>query len=73
MKLSTHAGWAGYALRALAVVALGMFLLAAVIGQGTIAVLAGCICVVATASAMGLLGGSGNPEPTHRRDTPRLL
>lgn len=73
MKLNTFAGWAGYGLFVLAVAALGMFLVAAGYGHGTLAVLAGCVCVVATASAMALVGTVVKHDHKLHRNTPRLL
>ncbi|AYJ51087.1 hypothetical protein [Rhodococcus sp. P1Y] len=54
------------ALGVLGVLALAAFVVAAIFGYGTLAVIAGCICVVAVASAMGLVGG------THDRRTPHF-
>lgn len=73
MKLNTFAGWAGYGLFVLAVAALGMFLVAAGYGHGTLAVIAGSVCVVAIAAAMGLVGGVIKHDHKLHRDTPRLL
>nr|WP_115967439.1 hypothetical protein [Rhodococcus sp. (in: high G+C Gram-positive bacteria)] len=73
MKLNTFAGWAGYGLFVLAIASLGMFLVAAGYGYGTLAVIAGCVCVVAIASAMGLVGGVVKHDHKLHRQTPRLL
>jgi hypothetical protein len=73
MKLNTFAGWAGYGLTVLAVASLGIFLVAAGYGYGTLAVIAGSVCVVAIASAMGLVGGVIKHDHKIHRRTPRLL
>ncbi|WP_072804319.1 hypothetical protein [Rhodococcoides yunnanense] len=73
MKLNTFTGWAAYGLFVVAVASLGMFLVAAGYGHGALAILAGCVCVVAIATAMGLVGGVVKHDHRIHRDTPRLL
>lgn len=55
------------ALVVLGVLALVTFVAAAIFGYGTLAVVAGCICVVAVASAMGLVGGAHDHHTPHPR------
>ncbi len=58
MKLDTHPSVVRSGLSVVGIVALVLFVAAAVLGHGTLAVIAGSICVVAVASAMGSVGGA---------------
>lgn len=60
--VDAHPGAARYAMITVGVLALVLFALSAFNGLGTVAVIAGCVCVVAMASAMGLVGGTGHPD-----------
>lgn len=73
MKLNTFAGWVGYGLALLAVTTMGLFLVAVGSGYDALAVLAGSVCVVAVAGAMGLVGGVVKHDHRLHRNTPRLL
>lgn len=55
------------ALVVLAVLSLAAFVAAAIFGYGALAIIAGCTCVVAMASAMGLVGGANDGRTPHLR------
>ncbi|MGA9873482.1 MAG: hypothetical protein WBQ44_20370 [Rhodococcus sp. (in: high G+C Gram-positive bacteria)] len=69
MKTTSHPNLTRYGLFVLGVVLLGVFLAAAAFGNAALAVIAGCFCVVAVATAMGLVGAVAGDQH-HRNQHP---
>lgn len=73
MKLNLFVSWLGYGLILVAVISLGMFLVAAGSGYGGWAVIAGSVGVVAAATAMATVGGAAYHDRKLHRETPHLF
>ncbi|MFC4605228.1 hypothetical protein [Rhodococcus kronopolitis] len=72
MKLNIFATWTGFMLGLLAVATLGLFLVAAGSGYGGFAVIAGVTCLVAIASAVGVVGGTIHHDHKLNLQTPHF-
>lgn len=72
MSLNIVAGWVGFACALLAVIGLGMFLVAAGSGHAGWAVLAGGMFLLAIATAVGVVGGTVRHDHRLGLDVPHF-